>query len=123
MAEEKEVLAFLILGGAEDEEELDKLFSGEIETGGAFGFGGIKNVESLEVSIKGKDYRAVQFEASQVGGPASQHRGSGKGSVLLIDLSPDPSRFVMCELFDISGGATDQEDVDAFFEPFTPWGE
>jgi hypothetical protein len=122
IVEKKELLGVLILGSGEDQAELDKLFSGEFESGGAFGFGGIKDTEPLDVTIKGQSYRGVRFQATTVGGPASQHKGGGPASILLLDLSPDPSHFVMLELFDLSGDETNQEDVDAFMEPFDPRG-
>ena len=120
ICESKKLLGVLILGGAEDDEEMDNFFSGEFEGGGFMGFGGIKNTEPMNVTIKGEEYRAVRFDAAEVGGPAAAGRkGSGPASILLIDLSAESGPVVIIELFDLSG-ETGQDDVDSFFEPFTP---
>ena len=120
IAKSKKVMGVLILGGADDDEEMDKFFSGEFEGGGFMGFGGIKNTEPMDVTIKGEEYRAVRFDAAEVGGPAAaQRKSSGPASILLIDLSQEGGSLVMFELFDLSG-ETGQDDVDSFFEPFTP---
>ncbi len=118
--ESEMVLGILVGSEAEDQEEIDKVFAGDLSESGFMGVGEVQESESILVDVKGRECRALRFKGSDVSMPFQVEGGSKGDSIMLIDLSTG-AKFTMLELIDMSGGVTDQEDVTAFFEPFDPW--